>query len=369
MTNLRVAKVFRQILWLIAGLIGLLPVLSFQSHALALELSGTVVDAQEQPVKDALVILIEELEPPKNYGNYISISDGKLSEYRANNTPIIRTVTAADGTFRIAVPPEVKAVSAQVLYSREKGYSVIPGDEAAKGGNMTLQPWATLSGKALRKGKPQPGTSVTAFASLTTNKKSRGTIGFIHETAKANNIGEYSFAQLPEGEVELKRYLGGPLRNERSSCMDDSIEITAGSAYKLDLDDRGIRVVGTLGLKPSTLKYIDWDKSHITISGYRLDRKAQGGEANVTCIGGPRREYYIYLNGILEKDGSYCFNNVEAGEYKITGYLVKKQYKREVTSWSGPQDESKLDITREQCAKGADVPGPTPGFSEPNLSR
>ncbi len=237
-----------------------------------------------------------------------------------------------------------------VLYaSNDAGYVEVDGDElAAASGQLTLTPWARITGRLLIGDQPAAGERVGGWPQRGFNQKKPRPHHQVQVTTDAE--GTFVLDRVVAGDVSVGRYLAvGP--NSYSYTNTQRLMIEPGQSYELKLGGAGRPVVGQLAWADA-----DDDRSlrhgHRSLRSHRdpsamraaMDRLmpegfndwepsrresfmgSDAGKAMAQQISKVQAEFHRktqHFNFAVEADGTFRVDNVGPGEYVLSAQVAE----------------------------------------------
>ena len=195
--------------------------------------SGTVIGAGGEAMLDAIVFVVGP-------GDHLSVENGRV-ESRARYAH-----TSVDGEGRFELPPRTERVL--LLALSEAGYvqtNVEPGTEP---GELTLLPWATVSGEVWIGDKPVAGAEVRGWsfgADDAARVPSDPQISW-ETSAVADADGRFAVDRVPAGNLTVNRQV----RTAESWVYTSSeqVDVAPGEHVKVKIGGVGRPVVGRVAL-------------------------------------------------------------------------------------------------------------------------
>jgi hypothetical protein len=200
--------------------------------------------------------------------------------------------TKEDGKFSFPVQTDVYAIV--VLHN--EGYLEATDTELAESADLTLQPWATVTGKILIGKNPAANETVRLGFDRPID---RSAPRIYHDyRAVTDSNGTFVFDRVPPGEATISRSIRISDRMTRYSHS-TSVEVEAGQTASITIGGTGRPVTGTV-LVPGYLKEkFAWQ---YTDYGLRVDSSE-----------GPYRQLGFKIQG----DGTFRIDDVPSGNYYL----------------------------------------------------
>jgi len=148
--------------------------------------------------------------------------------------------TSAEGEFQIAAtfePTRIRAV-------HESGFAEIVRQPNEAIGTLTLQPWASVSGRLFQAGQPVADASIS-FKTVHDRKLGEPRFQDSFYT-KTDAAGCFEFKQLPPIPGAVQAYLGPWEESPLTSSQAVSLDLQPGDRKTLSLGDTGATLTGTV---------------------------------------------------------------------------------------------------------------------------
>ena len=200
--------------------------------------------------------------------------------------------TKQDGKFSFPAQTDVYAI----VVLHDEGYLEVSESELAESTDLTLQPWATVTGKVLIGKTPVANESVRLGFD---RPPDRSQPRIYHDYRIATDShGIFVFERVPPGQARISRMIRISERSSRYSHS-TSVEAKAGETVSITIGGLGRPVTGKV-LVPDYLKEkFDWQH---TDYGLRIDSSE-----------GPYRQLGFKIQG----DGAFRIDDVPAGDYYL----------------------------------------------------
>lgn len=180
---------------------------------------------------------------------HLFIENGKMDPHSSREAA--QLLTGADGSLRI---PAQKDPFALVVLN-DKGCAILTQDLIAPGKDITLQPWASVSGELRIGTKPGAGEKVGLFPRSPDQSRLQNFF-YSRYSATTDREGRFSFDRVIPGPIALGRWITKD--STGGSCVGTlRTEAPAGKPTKVTLGGSGRPVTGKILLPPDVAK-TDW---------------------------------------------------------------------------------------------------------------
>jgi peroxiredoxin/protocatechuate 3,4-dioxygenase beta subunit len=267
-----------------------------QTHDFALHpaggLAGVVVGPGGRPTAGVEVALATE-------ENRAMLRMGRLDR----NVNLPRTTTGPDGRFTFAAPDAPYLLIAL----GDAGFAEATADEFKANGQLVLQTWGTIEGRALIGRGPAANQEITFHP----KRPERGNVLYVFDygyTTDTGAEGRFRFDRVVPGPGEVSRvvvtqFAGGS--SQHMGCWQEPVEVPAGGSVHVTIGGRGRPVVGSIVLGGTPERPIDWlqnEPAQIMLPQGKLGEGPRGWDRYA---------------GNLQKDGRFRIDDVPPGRYQL----------------------------------------------------
>jgi protocatechuate 3,4-dioxygenase beta subunit len=271
----------------------------------AAPIKGRVLDAKGAPIAGAKVAMATDVqiyEFPDGGGNHV-VQTNAQSEY---------SLPAPHGKFAL-------------FAEHANGFVRQEFAKDSSGGDLTLQPWAKVSGKLWQDGKTVSNQHI--LLSPLQRSHSPHLQPQIDLQMKTESDGRFNFSRVPPGSMTLRAYLGpwNPSPMTSSECV--ALDLKPGET-SIDLGKNGATLVGKLDLEGEIPKGLDWQYSinwltrktpDVNVSGATtLERPGQALSSEALLKA--HRRFYVKPT----PDGRFRIGGVPAGDYWLSFQVYEK---------------------------------------------
>jgi RNA polymerase sigma factor (sigma-70 family) len=281
--------------------------------------AGVVRGPDGKPLAGADVVLVDPSQP-------MFIMNGRPPTRSAQQVDRRFVETGADG--RYAFRPQEPPYTIVALHDRGFAEQTVRDANTPPPADLTLRPWGRIEG-TLRIGR-RPGAGETVVLNYPRQGDTPAAIPWWSGGTSANDQGRFVFDRVMPGEVTvgreilIKKTQAGTTTSQGLSVR---VEAPAGATARVDVGGTGRPVVGKVTAPRELTDPVDW-----TNSLNNLIPKGTTDPATRRRVG----------NGYatrLEADGTFRFEDVEAGTYDLI-FVVNRP----------PRDPSGMTIGNEAIA-------------------
>jgi peroxiredoxin len=285
---------------------------------------GTVKSPTGEPLPDAEVIVATS-----SGGAYIR--NGEIQQRDG-----VSVKTDAAGKYKI--PPQLGAYSIVVVH--DKGYADVRGESIAKSPDVTLQPWARVTGVAKVGSKPAVGRTVSVNRHHGGGGRDEPRV-YHHLDTPTDQNGKFTFERVPPGRasVALQVKLSENMTGYANST---NVEVEAGKTIEVQLGGTGRPVIGKINIPQQIAERVNWQYSHNGIrSNLKLPTPKQPDNAHEMDAAARQKwwqewqktpegqafqkaqENMKHYPLVIGADGSFRVDDVPAGPYVLNVNLME----------------------------------------------
>ena len=247
-----------------------------------------------------------------------------------------------DSKGRFSFVSQVEDYVVAILH--ERGWAKIQGNEMVNGGQIVLEPWAQIKGTVYVGTKPGAGETVSIH--YDSDNSGRPNV-FIQCNGTADKSGHFEFNKVIAGKLQITRDI--KTGTNRTSATDhERVEIAAGQSLDVQIGGKGRPVAGRLVVPAGNEKKIDFKVGWVSVStkwdvirpepvypeGFAaMSREEQSAwmeqwresdelkayRQDVEAAIENSRGYPVIIN----EDGTFKCDGVEAGHYQLRGNFTK----------------------------------------------
>ena len=287
-------------------------------------ISGFVYLPDGSPVQGAEVMLSTQ---------GISIKDGVFVQKREQ--PFYET--GPDGRFSFS--PQVEDFVIAVIH--DFGLAKVHSSEFAEDTELVLEPWAHIEG-TVYVGR-EIGAGETVAINRAYNNSNLEPRIHIYSKSTADQQGNFKFSRVAAGKLQIGREIKTGA-NTSSYTDNEKVAVNPGQTLEVKVGGKGRPVAGRLVLPTGNSKKIDWKVGWISISTkwdiespkprypegfaamsqeeqrewlmqWRQSDELKAYREEVEAAQEQRRNYPVVMN----EDGSFICDGVEAGHYQLRG--------------------------------------------------
>jgi beta-lactamase regulating signal transducer with metallopeptidase domain len=225
------------------------------------------------------------------------LDNGVVSSYSSRCD---RATTDTEGRFSIA--PQDSAFS--LLISHGSGFAYVTQEQWKQAGPIRLNPWARVEGVCRAGGKP--AAEQVMWIHWPHEPKQNLPNFFCDYRAMTDKQGRFTFKQVFPGQGEVIRLMGDYRGTSHRWISVDSASavFVAGETTRVEMDRRGRPVVGRFSLPKAAGITPDWWHSMLSVRA--IVPGPHGLEAGAS------------FGGKVASDGTFRFDDVPAGDYRLT---------------------------------------------------
>ncbi|MEX2380795.1 MAG: M56 family metallopeptidase [Opitutales bacterium] len=248
---------------------------------------GRVSDNAGSPVSGADIFLVQR-------GGSLEMIDGAIDHTRN----VLQEVTGPGGRF--SFPPQDNPFLLVVRH--ESGYAELSGTELAEAGEVVLQPWARIQGKAKIRGAPAAGHEIFSRYSQRATEANAYVSYELRTSADAE--GEFAFERVPPGEVRLGRMEHDGtspwvIRTVHQNPI--NLQAEAGEVTSVSIGGTGRPIVGSVSVEE--LSGVEWNAPVAEV----IRQNARESVAS-------QRIQYGF---VLQSNGSFRIEDLDSGDYSL----------------------------------------------------
>jgi hypothetical protein len=200
--------------------------------------------------------------------------------------------TKEDGKFSFPVQTDAYAI----IVLHDEGYLELGESELSESSELTLQPWATVTGKVFI-GKNQASNETVQLGFDRPYDRNQPRIYHDYQAVTDSN-GSFVLEHVPPGEARISRSIKISDRI-RTFSHSMSVEVKAGETVNVTIGGTGRPVTGKVEVPDYLKEKFDWQN---TDYGLRVDSS-----------NGPYRQFGFKIEG----DGSFRIDDIPAGNYYL----------------------------------------------------
>ncbi len=302
-------------------------------------------------------------------GSQISIDNGRIDDGSTSNAK--KVLTDKEGRFQFSA--QVEPFHLIVLH--ENGFAKIEAEPGAAIGPIELEPWAKLKGKYFIGSEPVPNKRVEAQNSRMHSHGQKVPNVFAKYETTTSKDGSFQIDRIPAGDVRVRReivLMVGQGATEVASTPIARVKTEAGKTTEMQLGGKGVAVVGQLTV-PDNSPEADWRQASLWLDefvpappkipfpeGFGNNRAArmawlqqwkrtaagQGWQQIMDGIKRQQNKARLYY-ATVEKDGTFRFDDVTAGNYRLRGDLEQNNVRLRVFDIPVQVGESEIANTGE----------------------
>jgi len=275
-------------------------------------------------------------------GSQASLHNGKIDARMNQGAAVVKT--GADGRFEFL--PQLE--NFLIIAVQDEGYAEVTQDAFKASTDIKLQPWGKIEGKLMIGSKP--GASQTINLSYNRPFDEKAPRYFVQYEATTDKDGNFSFAQVVPGEIQVSRSLmqhlpGGVMTSAYTHTS--WVTVKAGETAKVALGGTGRPIVGKINLPPdAAIK--GWTFTNSGMNTKQSEPKYPDGWDDFT----PEQqqewwkkrtesdEYKKQLRTIhnyslvIDPDGKFRADDVEPGAYQL--YIMMSEPMHPTKGWGEP---------------------------------
>jgi RNA polymerase sigma factor (sigma-70 family) len=282
------------------------PVVNFVLHK-ADGISGVVHLPDHSPLAGADVVLVSPSQPA-----FITNGRPPVSIHH----PAVKT--GADGRFTF--PPQEPPYTLLVLHDQGFAEKTIEA-QPSPAYKLTISPWGHVEGTLRIGARPASGHQVSlGYQRQGDTPKA---VPWWSGEVKTDATGRFTFKRVIPGEVWIARDIvvqTTPSRQMTYRTGSVSVEVLAGAKTESDLGGSGRPIKGKVIASPEISGDVDWTQSNNSLilqaSASDLFKSAVNGLRKVMGASSGRNAQRSYAV-VLEPDGSFRVDDVEAGRYDL----------------------------------------------------
>ncbi len=301
-------------------------------------LGGTVRDREGRPVPGVKIAVTERFRE-------LEFSNGQLGDFVQATKPFAKT--GPDGHYEFRPQDQAYGLFAY----HETGYARRSAEERVKSGDLTLEPWGRIEGRAIVQGQPLADTPIRLTLDATDEHSMF--YDYYEYDAKTDAEGKFVVEHVPEGVAHASTGTrfgkdAGPFGVVSSPRR----MIAAGQTLELDIGGEGEAVVGTLSVPDlvpiSTVRgrlvlkgppmparvEVKGDRDAAFLAHFNAYRSPEGRESRLA-------ERYYGLK--VEKTGKFRAVEVVPGTYTLS-FWVGEDFQKPALTREITVGKTRLDL-------------------------
>jgi hypothetical protein len=192
----------------------------------------------------------------------------------------------------------------------DDGYTEGAPEGPAKPGELTLQSWGKIKGRARIGHQPAVHQPISWDRRGVFPSGRERLFGFYQRETRTDAEGNFNFDRVIPGAGEVSRVViteFGDGGTQHMPCWQEPVEIAPGQTVLVHLGGRGRPVVGRIVAPAAPGVHVDWRQNRPVA----LEQAQGNGD-----VPGPRRYGRYAAN--LDKDGRFRIDDVLPGRYELT---------------------------------------------------